>query len=222
MINNLFNIFDPSSSMLNINWLSLMFIFFFPLMFWKLRNKGVILLNLVINNLSKEINSSTNPFKHKGITMLIISIFISILLVNFIGLYPYIFTPTSHIMLTFPLALIVWRSLMIFGWFNNYYHIFIHIVPQGTPYPLIIFIVIIEIIRNIIRPLTLAVRLSANIIAGHLLISLLRNFLKNIYIKISIPISSIIIILMILEIAVSIIQAYVFITLSTLYSNEVH
>jgi len=84
------------------------------------------------------------------------------------------------------------------------------------------FMVIIEIISNIIRPLTLAVRLSANMIAGHLLISLLRNFLKNIYMKIAIPLSSIIIILMTLEMAVSIIQAYVFITLSTLYSNEVH
>jgi len=99
---------------------------------------------------------------------------------------------------------------------------FIHMVPQGTPAPLIIFIVIIEMIRNIIRPLTLAVRLSANMIAGHLLISLLRNFLKNIYMKASIPLSSIIIILITLEMAVSMIQAYVFITLSTLYSNEVH
>jgi len=76
-------------------------------MFWKLRNKGIILLNSVIGNLFKEINSSTSPFKHKGITLLMISIFISILLVNFMGLYPYIFTPTSHIILTFPLALIM-------------------------------------------------------------------------------------------------------------------
>jgi len=73
------------------------------------------MLNLVVNNLFKEINSSTNPYKHKGVTLLIISIFISILLVNFMGLYPYIFTPTSHIMLTFPLALIVWSSLIMFG-----------------------------------------------------------------------------------------------------------
>jgi F-type H+-transporting ATPase subunit a len=81
--------------------------------------------------------------------------------------------------------------------------------------------VLIELISNIIRPITLSVRLSANIVAGHLLISLLGNFslisTTNIIIS-----SSVLLMLRILEIAVSIIQAYVFITLITLYSTEIH
>ena len=96
-----------------------------------------------------------------------------------------------------------------------------HLVPQGTPGPLIIFIVIIELVRNIIRPVTLCVRLTANLIAGHLLMSLLGNAIIKIrvtstLVAIVIPIS-----LTVLESAVACIQAYVFMTLITLYTTEV-
>jgi F-type H+-transporting ATPase subunit a len=94
-------------------------------------------------------------------------------------------------------------------------------MPQNTPSLLISFIVCIETIRNIIRPITLAIRLSANIIAGHLLITLLGNtnsFIIN-YLLLLLIISQILLIL--LEIAVAIIQSYVFTILTTLYSREV-
>jgi F-type H+-transporting ATPase subunit a len=98
---------------------------------------------------------------------------------------------------------------------------FAHLVPQGTPAILIPFIVIIETIRNVIRPGTLAVRLSANIIAGHLLLTLLGNTgnsLSTIIISILIFTQ---LLLLTLESAVAIIQAYVFTILSTLYSREI-
>lgn len=98
---------------------------------------------------------------------------------------------------------------------------FAHLVPQSTPVALIPFIVLIETIRNVIRPGTLAVRLAANIIAGHLLITLLGN-------QTTVAGASLIgfllivqIILLVLESAVAIIQAYVFAVLSTLYSREI-
>ncbi len=94
-------------------------------------------------------------------------------------------------------------------------------MPQGTPSPLIIFIVIIELVRNIIRPITLCVRLTANLIAGHLLISLIGNALCSLnstiaHLSLPLPLT-----LTILESAVACIQAYVFITLITLYTTEV-
>src|SRR5579863_8606542 len=95
-------------------------------------------------------------------------------------------------------------------------------VPSGTPTILMFFMVLIELVRNIIRPLTLSVRLSANIIAGHLLICLLGNFLIQ-FISISSSLILIVpVLLSFLELGVSIIQAYVIMTLITLYVTEIH
>lgn len=94
-------------------------------------------------------------------------------------------------------------------------------MPQGTPIFLIPFIVLIETIRNFIRPITLTVRLTANIIAGHLLLTLLRRLgstLTSIYLPILILVQ---IALLTLEVAVSIIQSYVFAVLITLYTREI-
>ncbi len=97
-----------------------------------------------------------------------------------------------------------------------------HLVPLGTPPVLMPFIVIIELVRNIIRPLTLSVRLAANIIAGHLLITLIGHSASPV---ISFSLRGVIfalVLLCVLESAVSVIQAYVFRMLSTLYFNEVN
>merc|ERR1712152_19918 len=97
-----------------------------------------------------------------------------------------------------------------------------HLVPRGTPYVLMPFMVIIEIISISIRPLTLSVRLAANIIAGHMLIVLVRGPLASIGWTISFVILLGLILLVALEVAVSIIQSYVFRTLMSLYIIEVN
>ena len=93
-------------------------------------------------------------------------------------------------------------------------------MPQGTPVALISFIVIIEAIRNLIRPSTLAIRLTANIIAGHLLIALLGNQFIEAQISTILPIYITQIALTSLELAVAIIQSYVFAVLMALYLRE--
>ncbi|MXE93263.1 F0F1 ATP synthase subunit A [Escherichia coli] len=104
---------------------------------------------------------------------------------------------------------------------KNINHIFEHLVPQGTPAPLIPFMVVIETVRNLIRPGTLAVRLTANIIAGHLLLTLLGNNGPSINQSLLTLLIIAQILLLILESAVAIIQSYVFTILRTLYSREV-
>lgn len=157
--------------------------------------------------------------QNKMFNLILNSLFLFIILNNFIGLFPYIFTSTSHITVTLTLSLIVWVSLILFGIINKVKDIFAHLVPISTPVVLIPFIVLIESIRIIIRPITLAIRLSANIIAGHLLLTLLGNQLAQLNIIAFILPTEFI--LVSLEIAVSLIQAYVFVILITLYIREV-
>nr|YP_010238969.1 ATP synthase F0 subunit 6 [Megalinus hunanensis]QTE20684.1 ATP synthase F0 subunit 6 [Megalinus hunanensis] len=220
MMANLFSSFDPITAFnLSLNWMStLLGILFIPSMFWLIPSRWNFLWIKIINILHIEFKILIG--KVKGSTLIFISLFSIILFNNFLGLFPYIFTSTSHLILTLSLALPLWLSFMIYGWTNHTTHMFAHLVPQGTPAILMPFMVCIETISNIIRPMTLAVRLAANMIAGHLLLTLLGNtgpmmslILLNILIFTQI-------LLLVLESAVAIIQSYVFAILSTLYSSE--
>nr|ARH55053.1 ATP synthase F0 subunit 6 [Leiodes picea] len=222
MMTNLFSSFDPSTSFnLSLNWMSIMLSFLIiPSMFWLIPSRLNLAWNKIITILHNEFKVLMGP-KIKGSTLIFISLFSFLLFNNFLGLFPYIFTSSSHLVFTLALSLPLWVSFMIYGWLNNTINMFAHLVPQGTPPVLMPFMVCIETISNIIRPGTLAVRLAANMIAGHLLLTLLGNtgpsmslLLINILIIIQL-------LLLVLESAVSIIQSYVFAVLSTLYSSEV-
>nr|QUL58789.1 ATP synthase F0 subunit 6 [Sarcophaga angarosinica] len=225
MMTNLFSVFDPSSSIFNLslNWLSTFLgILMIPSAYWLMPSRYHIFWNNILLTLHKEFKTLLGPMGTNGSTFLFVSLFSMILFNNFMGLFPYIFTSTSHLTLTLTLALPLWLSFMLFGWINNTQHMFAHLVPQGTPAVLMPFMVCIETISNIIRPGTLAVRLTANMIAGHLLLTLLGNTGPSMS---SILLSVLIITqiaLLVLESAVAMIQSYVFAVLSTLYSSEVN
>lgn len=224
MITNLFSIFDPSTNFnLSLNWLSsLLGLIIIPYIYWLIPNRFSILWNNILITLHKEFKTLLGTSGHVGRTFIFIRIFSIIVFNNFIGLFPYIFTRTSHIAITLALALPLWISFILYGWINNTNHIFTHLVPQGTPSVLIPFIVCIETISNIIRPGTLAVRLAANIIAGHLLLTLLGSTGPSINIILINVLLITQIALLTLESAVAIIQSYVFAVLRTLYSREVN
>nr|QXG82924.1 ATP synthase F0 subunit 6 [Tabanus amaenus] len=225
MMTNLFSVFDPSSSLFNLslNWLSTFIgLFMIPMAYWFMPNRYQIIWNNILLTLHKEFKTLLGPTGHPGSTFIFISLFSLILFNNFMGLFPYIFTSTSHLTLTLTLALPLWLCFMIYGWINHTQHMFAHLVPQGTPAVLMPFMVCIETISNVIRPGTLAVRLAANMIAGHLLLTLLGNTGPSL----SHSLVGLLIIgqiaLLVLESAVAIIQSYVFAVLSTLYSSEVN
>nr|UAV86091.1 ATP synthase F0 subunit 6 [Philus pallescens] len=222
MMMNLFSSFDPSTSlMMSLNWASTFIgLILIPPMFWFIPSRSHTIWMNVIITLHKEFKTLLGG-KSQGMTLIFISLFSFILFNNFLGLFPYIFTSTSHLVLTLTLALPLWLTFILYGWINNTIHMLAHLVPLGTPPVLMPFMVCIETISNIIRPGTLAIRLTANMIAGHLLMTLLGNtgtslslFMINFLIVIQI-------LLLILESAVAIIQSYVFSVLSTLYSSEV-
>nr|YP_009441751.1 ATP synthase F0 subunit 6 [Vincenzellus ruficollis]AOY39296.1 ATP synthase F0 subunit 6 [Vincenzellus ruficollis] len=224
MMMNLFSSFDPSSNWnLSLNWSSsLLGILIIPSMFWMIPSRLNFLWIKISSTLHLEFKTLIgNNMKTNGSTLIFISLFTLILFNNFLGLFPYIFTSTSHMIMNLTLALPLWLTFMIFGWINNTIHMFAHLVPMGTPPILMPFMVCIETISNLIRPGTLAVRLSANMIAGHLLMTLLGNtgpMLSSMMLNILIIVQ---LMLLLLESAVSIIQSYVFAILSTLYSSEV-
>nr|YP_010180334.1 ATP synthase F0 subunit 6 [Oenopia sauzeti]QVD39753.1 ATP synthase F0 subunit 6 [Oenopia sauzeti] len=218
MMTNLFSSFDPSTNLnLSLNWMSVLISFFFvPSLFWIIPNR----LNFLMKKMLFLLHNEFKLLTKKNNTLIFITLFFFILINNFMGLFPYIFTSSSHMVFTMTFALPMWLSFMIYGWLMNTYHMFAHLMPQGTPPILMPFMVCIETISNIIRPGTLAIRLSANMIAGHLLLTLLGNTgpMVNMLLLIVIIIQ---IMLIILESAVAIIQSYVFAILSTLYSSEV-
>nr|YP_010309669.1 ATP synthase F0 subunit 6 [Actenodia billbergi]UMR54786.1 ATP synthase F0 subunit 6 [Actenodia billbergi] len=220
---NLFSSFDPSSNWsFSLNWMSsLLCLLMTPAMFWFIPSRFNLLWIKIMLTLHKEFKTLLGP-SSKGGTLIFVSLFSFILINNFLGLFPYVFTSTSHMTLTLSLALPLWLTFMLYGWINKTIHMLAHLVPQGTPPILMPFMVCIETISNIIRPGTLAIRLSANMIAGHLLLTLLGNTGQTLSL---IMINFLIItqlLLLLLESAVAIIQSYVFAVLSTLYSSEVN
>nr|QNE85745.1 ATP synthase F0 subunit 6 [Tomosvaryella palliditarsis] len=225
MMTNLFSVFDPSTSIFNLsmNWMSTFLgLLMIPSIYWLFPSRYNIMWNNILMTLHKEFKILLGPTGHNGSTFMFISLFSMILFNNFMGLFPYIFTSTSHLTLTLTLALPLWLSFMIYGWLNHTQHMFAHLVPQGTPSILMPFMVCIETISNIIRPGTLAVRLTANMIAGHLLMTLMGNTGSSMSDMMIILLLIAQIALIVLESAVSIIQSYVFAVLSTLYSSEVN
>nr|QIJ59988.1 ATP synthase F0 subunit 6 [Agrypnus sp. YD-2019] len=224
MMTNLFSTFDPATSTnLSLNWISVTLgIIFLPSMFWLIPSRINLAWIKITATLHNEFKILLKINKMKGSTLIFISLFSLILFNNFLSLFPYIFSTTSHLTLTLTLALPLWMSFMIYGWFNNTIHMLAHLVPQGTPPVLMPFMVCIETISNIIRPGTLAIRLTANMIAGHLLLTLLGNTGPSMSLAMLNLLIITQILLLILESAVAVIQSYVFSILSTLYSSEVN
>uniref|UniRef100_A0AAU6QD21 ATP synthase subunit a n=1 Tax=Seira pallidipes TaxID=3053390 RepID=A0AAU6QD21_9HEXA len=223
MMTNLFSVFDPAANFnLPLNWLSTLIIMMILIpSFWLIPSKNNIKINLITKKLHSEFKMLIGPSYPMGSTLMFIALLFFILINNFFGLFPYIFTSSSHMSMTLTLAFPLWMSFMLYGWLNHTKHMLAHMVPQSTPTALMPFMVIIESISNIIRPITLSVRLMANMVAGHLLMTLLGNQTAATY---NFIFSSLIItqiILLTLESAVAVIQSYVFSVLSTLYSSEV-
>nr|AAZ05849.1 ATPase 6 [Cyamus erraticus] len=220
MMTNLFSIFDPTTSTaFAVNWLAAFsFVFVLPLTYWVTTQRYHLLLNKLSNYITTEFKVVVT--KTPEIVLIVLALFIFIFVNNLTGLLPFTFTVTAHMAVTVSMALPLWVALIIYGWSHNTSNLLVHLVPNGTPAILMPLMVVIETISNLIRPLTLAVRLAANMIAGHLLISLLTGATPLAPLSAMPVLGSAQLALEGLEIAVAIIQAYVFSVLITLYVSE--
>lgn len=221
-MDNLFGIFDPHRSFgLSLNWFGVAVLLVLPSKFWVTPNRLSHVVKSTTIVLHSEISISLGALATPGITWFSISLFIIVATINYLGLIPYVFTPTRHLRFTLRLAILVWSRLIVGSLRISIYEFLAHLVPFGTPLGLIALIVVIELVRVLIRPITLSVRLAANMVAGHLLISLvcIPSLSSNPIIAACLAGASIIIVL---ERAVALIQAYVFSTLSSLYIGDLN
>ena len=150
----------------------------------------------------------------------IFTLFMFVLFCNMVGMLPYAFTVTSHIIVTFALAAIVFIGVTIIGFIKHgikYLELF---VPKGVPFVLLPLIVIIEIISYLSRPVSLSVRLFANMMAGHTMLKVFGGFVISLgllggWLPLSFSVA-----LTGLEILVAFLQAYVFAILTCIYLND--
>nr|WDE78286.1 ATP synthase subunit 6 [Empidonax minimus]WDE78296.1 ATP synthase subunit 6 [Empidonax alnorum]WDE78287.1 ATP synthase subunit 6 [Empidonax minimus]WDE78288.1 ATP synthase subunit 6 [Empidonax minimus]WDE78291.1 ATP synthase subunit 6 [Empidonax minimus] len=171
---------------------------------------------------TKQLMTPLNKKGHKW-ALILLSLMILLLTINLLGLLPYTFTPTTQLSMNLALAFPLWLATLLTGLRNQPSATLGHLLPEGTPTPLIPALILIETTSLLIRPLALGVRLTANLTAGHLLIQLISTattVLLSIMPAVSLLTTVILLLLTILEVAVAMIQAYVFVLLLSLYLQE--
>nr|YP_009973081.1 ATP synthase F0 subunit 6 [Ancistrus temminckii]QNH91790.1 ATP synthase F0 subunit 6 [Ancistrus temminckii] len=185
-------------------------------------NRLITLQNWFVKSFTHQLLTPLNPGGHKW-ALILASLMIFILSLNMLGLLPYTFTPTTQLSLNMGLAVPLWLATVIIGLRNQPTAALGHLLPEGTPVPLIPVLIIIETISLFIRPLALGVRLTANLTAGHLLIQLISTatfVLLPMLTTVAFFTAILLVLLTLLEVAVAMIQAYVFVLLLSLYLQE--
>jgi F-type H+-transporting ATPase subunit a len=149
----------------------------------------------------------------------VFTLFVFILFANLLGLVPWSFTVTSHIIVTFALALVVFIGVTVIGFARHGVHFLRLFVPEGVPPVLLVLLVPIEVLSYFIRPFTLSIRLFANMLAGHTMLAIFGAFAAAIGVLAIAPIG-INIALFGIEFLVAVLQAYVFAVLTCLYLHD--
>ena len=194
-------------------------------LYFSTKNKRLVpskiqLISELLYNFVAKMISDTAGSKAKPYFPFIFSLFVFILVCNMVGMLPYSFTVTSHIIVTLVMALFIFIAVTIIGFLKHglkYLSIF---VPSGVPVVLLPLITIIEIISYLSRPVSLSVRLFANMMAGHTMLKVFGGFVISLglvggWLPLSFSVA-----LTGLEILVAFLQAYVFAILTCIYLND--
>jgi len=157
---------------------------------------------------------------------LVFSLFMFILTVNIIGLIPYTFAVTAQIIVTVSLALLVFVTVIVYGFWKHGLHFFKLFVPSGIPVWILLLVVPIEVLSFLSRPISHSLRLFGNILAGHITLKVFAGFVTMLsafgllgWIGALLPLGMTVA-LMALELLVAFLQAYVFTILTCIYLND--
>ncbi|GGE92082.1 F0F1 ATP synthase subunit A [Stappia taiwanensis] len=160
---------------------------------------------------------------------LVFSLFMFVLIANLIGMFPYFFTVTSHLIVTFALAMLVIGTVVLYGFAKHGMSFLKLFVPDGVPGALVPLVTLIEVISFLSRPVSLSVRLFANMLAGHITLKVFAGFVVSLIaadgLGVMGPITAILPLVMAvaltgLEFLVAFLQAYVFTVLTCMYLND--
>jgi len=157
---------------------------------------------------------------------LVFSLFMFVLVANLLGLFPYFFTVTSHIIVTFTLAALVIGTVVVYGFAKHGLGFLKLFVPHGVPVYLLPLVVAIEVISFVSRPVSLSVRLFANMLAGHITLKVFSGFVVSLSAFGAVGIAGSVlplamaVALTALELLVAFLQAYVFAVLTCMYLND--
>ena len=178
-----------------------------------------LISELLFNFIAKMI-SDTAGSKAKPYFPFIFSLFVFVLICNMVGMLPYSFTVTSHIIVTLIMALFIFFAVTVIGFLNHGFKYLSIFVPSGVPVVLLPLITVIEIISYLSRPVSLSVRLFANMMAGHTMLKVFGGFVISLgllggWLPLSFSVA-----LTGLEILVAFLQAYVFAILTCIYLND--
>ena len=149
----------------------------------------------------------------------IFTVFMFVLVGNLIGMVPYGFTFTSHIIVTFTMAMVVFLGVTVIALIKHKMHFFTFFMPPGVPLIMAPLLVPIEIISYLSRPMSLSVRLFANMLAGHTLLKVFAGFVVSLGLFGVFPLAFVVV-LTGLEIVIAFLQAFVFTILTCLYLND--
>nr|QFG38898.1 ATP synthase F0 subunit 6 [Colus islandicus] len=228
MLVDIFSSFDDNNqvfmSLYVLMWIfSLMTITLFSSSYWVMSPRWLSVMSIFKDTASSQVFRSYG-MNMGGFINIITGLFMFLIVMNMSGLIPYVFSPTSHLAISLSLGLPLWLSLIISAIFFNSGSVIAGLLPMGAPAPLNPFLVIIETVSIMVRPITLSVRLTANMSAGHIVLTLIGNYLTASFFLSSffsmLFLLSIQVLYTIFEFGISMIQAYIFCLLITLYSDE--
>jgi len=206
-------------------FLLLNFLFSTKNQFYFIPGKWQIFIETLYSTVSGMVSDNVG-IKGQNYFPLVLTIFLFVLISNLIGLVPYSFTFTSHLIVTFSLALLLFIGCNIICWREHGVAMFSLFLPSGTSLGLAFLLVPIEVVSYIFKPISLSVRLFANMMAGHTLLKVIAGFAWSmmtaggfLFIAHFLPLA-VLILLVGLEVGVAIIQAYVFTILTCIYLND--
>ncbi len=180
-------------------------------------------LQSIAESLYEVIDNMTHEILHENAKRyfpFVLTLFCFILFANVLGMVPYSFTVTSHLIVSLSLALTVFIGATIIGFMRNGFGYLKLFVPSGVPAVLLPLVVVIEIVSYFIRPMSLSIRLFANMMAGHMMLKVMAGFVVMLGVTAGwLPLAAMVG-LMGLELLVAALQAYVFALLTCMYLND--